>query len=378
MKRAQDKKGVQVQSRLGRPQTTRPISLGTTNAAISFVQSVAQASRGDKGLYHEFDGALRAYKAGSITISETVAKMVAIFFGHPDLLLGFNAFLPKGYNSIIKSVAKELDFSQAYSFVQRIKVQDEALFKTLMDIVINHYRGNTSTTEDFRNKVADLWKNHSALVEEFVCFFPEDLFNSLNPNENARERRTYMDTPISKLDLSQCNKCSPSYRRLPPNYPFPSVASRTPLARAVLNDKWVLGRISEDSYYGNPRPTNKYEKAIQKCDDDRYELDMLIETATYTLEGLERLSDAIQKQGEVIVDDYLTAIQLRHIERIYGEHGLEALDSLHGDPRSTVPILLVRVRQKSDEWLALKETSIRLWADAVAKNYEKSRIIPKK
>ena len=53
----------------------------------------------------------------------------------------------------------------------------------------------------------------------------------------AREK--FLSKPISELDLSACERCGPSYRLLPNNFPKAGAGARTELCLSVLNDNWV-------------------------------------------------------------------------------------------------------------------------------------------
>jgi paired amphipathic helix protein Sin3a len=46
----------------------------------------------------------------------------------------------------------------------------------------------------------------------------------------------------------------------------------------------------------------------------------------------------------------LTPLNLRYIERLYGDHGLDAMDVLRKNASVALPIILTRLKQKLDEW----------------------------
>lgn len=109
----------------------------------------------------------------------------------------------------------------------------------------------------------------------------------------------YMNKPISELDLSACERCTPSYRRLPKNvislgeqmwsftpiygissvnlsiscflqYPNPPVSYRTKLGASVLNDQWVSVTSGSEDYSFKHMRKNQYEESLFRCEDDRY------------------------------------------------------------------------------------------------------------
>ena len=66
------------------------------------------------------------------------------------------------------------------------------------------------------------------------------------------------------------------------------------------------------------------------------------------------------------------AINIRCIERIYGDHGPDVIDMLHKNGPVALPVILNRLKQKQEEWLKCKEDMNKVWAEVYAKNYHKS------
>lgn len=66
------------------------------------------------------------------------------------------------------------------------------------------------------------------------------------------------------------------------------------------------------------------------------------------------------------------ALNLRCIERIYGDHGLEAIDILRKNPSGTLPVIVTRLKQKQEEWSKWHLDFNKVWAEIYAKNHYKS------
>jgi histone deacetylase complex regulatory component SIN3 len=70
---------------------------------------------------------------------------------------------------------------------------------------------------------------------------------------------------------------------------------------------------------------NQYEEALFRCEDDRYELDMCIETNSSTIKKLLPLKEMFDKMGVEeranyrLEENSLSPIHYRAIERIYGD-----------------------------------------------------------
>jgi paired amphipathic helix protein Sin3a len=99
--------------------------------------------------------------------------------------------------------------------------------------------------------------------------------------------------PTTEIDFSQCRRCTPSYRALPHNYPRGKCSGRTALCESVLNNNWVsVPTGSEDFGVKNLR-RNQYEEALFKCEDDRYEIDMVMDANRSTIRALEPIAKNI-------------------------------------------------------------------------------------
>ena len=76
-----------------------------------------------------------------------------------------------------------------------------------------------------------------------------------------------MSRPISELDLSACERCGPSYRLLPKNFPKAPASSRSPLCLEHLNDNWVSVTSGSEDYGNKVTRKNQYEEALFRCED---------------------------------------------------------------------------------------------------------------
>jgi histone deacetylase complex regulatory component SIN3 len=57
-----------------------------------------------------------------IDTNGVIVRVKTLFNGYPELILGFNAFLPKGYAIKLQEEKKPVDFVEAINFVNKIKV----------------------------------------------------------------------------------------------------------------------------------------------------------------------------------------------------------------------------------------------------------------
>ncbi|RZB51845.1 Paired amphipathic helix protein Sin3-like 4 isoform C [Glycine soja] len=187
----------------------------------------------------------------------------------------------------------------------------------------------------------------------------------------------YAAKPISELDLSNCEQCTPSYRLLPKNYPIPPASQRTELGAEVLNDHWVSVTSGSEDYSFKHMRKNQYEESLFRCEDDRFELDMLLESVNVATKRVEELlekvnANIIKGDSPICIEEHLTALNLRCIERLYGDHGLDVMDVLKKNASLALPVILTRLKQKQDEWARCRADFNKVWAEIYAKNYHKS------
>ncbi|KAJ3692453.1 hypothetical protein LUZ60_012803 [Juncus effusus] len=183
--------------------------------------------------------------------------------------------------------------------------------------------------------------------------------------------------PISELDFSNSPRCTPSYRLLPKSYPMPPASHRTPLGGTVLNDLWVSVTSGSEDYSFKHMRKNQYEESLFRCEDDRFELDMLLESVNATTkrvdELLEKLHDnSVKSESPIRIEEFLTPLNFRCIERLYGDHGLDVMDVLRKNASQALPVILTRLKQKEEEWSRCRSDFNKVWAEIYSKNYHKS------
>ena len=195
---------------------------------------------------------------------------------------------------------------------------------------------------------------------------------------------TWYTMPIAELDLSACPRCTPSYRRLPAGFPRLACSERSRLEQSVLNDDWVsVPTGSEDFNFFKITRKNEYEMALFKCEDERHEVDMVIENNLATIRVLEPLTEEIatlreSTSSKATVWQFrldrrsLGVVHLKAIARVYGEHGTEVLELLRKNPADAIPIVLARLRQKDEEWRKARVELNKGWKDVMDRNYYKS------
>jgi len=250
-----------------------------------------------------------------------------------------------------------------------------------------------------------LGKRNTELFEEFKRILTAAGAAGAPSHDDA-----WYSVPLSEIDFSRCRKCGPSYRALPRDYPSPPCSERCDEEQKVLNDVWVSLPVgSEESYTFRHMRKNQYEETLFRCEDERFEIDMVIDSNVATLRRLEPIGEEIallqQKEipssftdvepiagkkgkdrsapklkgglgGKVFQyyfdDRILNTIHKHCISRIYGDSGPEMLKMISKNPAVAIPVVIKRLRQKDKEFREAREVLNRRWKELAELNYYKS------
>jgi len=229
--------------------------------------------------------------------------------------------------------------------------------------------------------VKDLLSRYTDLFEWFKQFIGFTEQQSLEMLERSEERQASPDLMQSRtpqeIDFKTCKRYGPSYRALPKTYVQPLCSGRTPLCNEVLNDFWVSVPTGSEEYGFKNMRKNQYEEMLFKCEDDRYEIDLLIESNTSTIKTFEAILKMIQDMSEDEVSKFrldvsVDIIVVRCIERLYAERSTEVIEALYENPQLVIPVLLKRFKTKDVEWRAVRKEWNKIWREVSDKNYYKS------
>ncbi|RHZ13146.1 hypothetical protein DYB31_008636 [Aphanomyces astaci] len=182
--------------------------------------------------------------------------------------------------------------------------------------------------DDLIAMVQNLLGRHSDVVAEFTA-----LLHTHGQAKDDSGGEIWPFIPLAETDLSQCRRATPSYRALPASYPLPPCSFRSPMERHVCNDAWVSVPTGSEDFSFKSMRKNQYEEALFKCEDERYDRDMV---------------------------NY--AFETRH----------QMLELLAKHPAGAIPVIFKRLQQKDDEWRRARQDLNKQWKDVNEKNYHKS------
>lgn len=225
------------------------------------------------------------------------------------------------------------------------------------------------------------FKDGSSLSHQLSSFDGVDSL-STQPAQNRHKERERMTSETGMdIDYSSCKRHGASYRGLPVNFVQPKCTGRTELCKQVLNDTLVsFPSWSEDSTFVSSRKT-QFEEYIYRCEDERFELDIVIESNLLTIRVLEAVRGKIEKmsfdeRNRYKLDDALggtsCVIHQRAIRRIYGDKAPEIIEGLKKNPVIAVPLVLRRLKAKDEEWREAQKQFNKIWREQNEKYYLKS------
>lgn len=227
----------------------------------------------------------------------------------------------------------------------------------------------------FLSKEPELLKR----FQEFLKFSSAPEAISLSVAQR-QDHRAQTDT-AAVIDVAQCKRLGTSYCALPKTSEPKKCSGRTALCREVLNDTWVsFPSWSEDSTFNASRKT-QYEEFIYRCEDERFELDVVIETNSSTIRVLEGVQKKMSKMSpdelnRFKLDDSLGGTSLtihqRALRRIYADKAPDIIEGLKKNPNVAVPVVLRRLKAKEEEWREAQKGFNQQWREQNDKYYLKS------
>ncbi|XP_054800324.1 paired amphipathic helix protein Sin3-like 2 [Prosopis cineraria] len=291
-----------------------------TMDALNYLRAVREAFDSKRGKYDLFLEIFRDFKAQRINVGDFSAKMKEVLEGHEFLILGLNTFLPNGYKI-------------PPSFEQRL--------------------------------------NRPNKVDK----------SEIHVQKKPRKKKTKGDgkSSVQEIDLGKCERYDFSYVRLPKHYQSPIDGHmRSELDASVLNDRYVLNPQGPQDYSKSKRMFNKYQQALFKFEDEQFEVDMLLESLWSASERVKEVNKNILenkinvKAGPICVEEHFRVSHLRIMERIFGEHGLDAIEELRKNPTVALPLMQKNLEEQHTKLKQCRERLNMAWAQDYADNHAKS------
>uniref|UniRef100_A0A674K8R1 SIN3 transcription regulator family member A n=1 Tax=Terrapene triunguis TaxID=2587831 RepID=A0A674K8R1_9SAUR len=197
-----------------------PLFCSQVEDALSYLDQVKLQFGSQPQVYNDFLDIMKEFKSQSIDTPGVISRVSQLFKGHPDLIMGFNTFLPPGYkievqtNDMVnvttpgqvhqipthglqpqpqpqpqhQSQPSPVEFNHAINYVNKIKNRFQGqpdIYKAFLEILHTYQKeqrnakeagGNYTpalTEQEVYAQVARLFKNQEDLLSEFGQFLPD-------------------------------------------------------------------------------------------------------------------------------------------------------------------------------------------------------------
>ncbi|KAB0406654.1 hypothetical protein E2I00_018660, partial [Balaenoptera physalus] len=167
-----------------------------------------------------------------------------------------------------------------------------------------------------------------------------------------------------EIDYASCKRIGSSYRALPKTYQQPKCSGRTAICKEVLNDTWVsFPSWSEDSTFVSSKKT-PYEEQLHRCEDERFELDVVLETNLATI----RVLESVQKKLSRMAPEDQEKFRLDDCLGGTSEHRAHCT----GLELAVPSVERVQLKAKEEEWREAQQGFNKIWREQYEKAYLKS------
>ncbi|KAI8889077.1 hypothetical protein K501DRAFT_329437 [Backusella circina FSU 941] len=352
-------------------QDYRPLNV---KDALAYLDQVQAKFSHQPNIYNDFLQVMKEFKSQTIDTPGVIERVSILFKGHPNLISGFNSFLPPGYrieclsNDMIK-VTGPLEFNHAIHYINKIKsrfLNDDDKYQQFLDILSEYQKGEP--TNKVYNQIQRLFDGQQDLLSEFKLFLPKS--SSLPPVQNEAEffdhvkhdinnnsiyhdflklhnlyiqrvidRHTLLERAESFLSNDQfqtyqalvkskkrrrrnSNKrnigmikqepdCGPSYRMIPKTWRMQKCSGRDELCYQVLNDEYVSHPTWASEDGGFiASKKNHHEEALHILEEERYSYDLNIVTTLNTISLLQVISQSIDTMSQDEKKEYKLPLDL--------------------------------------------------------------------
>lgn len=178
--------------------------------ALSYLDQVKIQFYNQADVYNNFLDIMKDFKLQSIDTPGVIDRVLTLFHGHPNLIQGFNTFLPPGYKieclldpldpnpvrvttptgsttrpnvPFEKRDGGQVEFNHAISYVNKIKTRfahQPDVYKQFLEILQTYQREQKPISEVYE-QVTLLFANLPDLLHDFKQFLPD----SSQPHENG-------------------------------------------------------------------------------------------------------------------------------------------------------------------------------------------------
>ncbi|KAJ8947934.1 hypothetical protein NQ314_008527 [Rhamnusium bicolor] len=396
------------------------------NHAINYVNKIKNRFQGQPEKYKRFLEILHTYQKEQRTLKESssigsggkhlteqevYSQVAKLFENQSDLLAEFGQFLPDATSHINQAPISEHSNSVKKP-PSKPYHRDNMMDRHNISHKPSHISGAVKRSppySSYQHRDAPPPKKHKlssscrdvslseagkyGTLNDYTFFdkFPEllrwfrEFMGQQNETESVPFNVTRSERPQGdhalEIDLATAKRLGASYCIIPKAQEGLKCSGRTQLCKEVLNDQWVsFPTWSEDSTFVSSRKT-QYEEYMYRCEDERFELDVVIEVNASTIRVLEGVQKKLNRMtpdeiAKFKLDDclggYSPTLHQRALKRIYGDKAPDIIEGLKRNPAIAVPVVLRRLKTKEEEWREAQKGFNKIWREQNEKYYLKS------
>ncbi|CAN8067113.1 unnamed protein product, partial [Agarophyton chilense] len=401
--------------------------------AIGFITSIKERFADTPKTFEEFLDTLSRFRSLQTSIREVFETVASLFGPHKDLLSQFKEFLPSiaitglsdskpvrnraasnggrggptekftahstpqrrhASNGVSKNRHRPRDMKFFDELKSRLGPSKLHLYTEFIKC-LSLFSQQIVTREELVHLTSEILRDDPEAHNDFLDYL-EHMANSgasVFDNENISSSISFEGEPslpdqerlnffkshsMTEIAIEHGVELRGSYRRIPPDFPALDYTGRSTHERRTLNDTWInVTRGSEDYSFKFMRK-NQSEDNLFRCEDDRYELDLVIETNAATIMKLETIEATIStlqegdKKRHALAPNALSPIHFNAIQRIYGESGPEVISQVKLNPFLAVPVVLKRLKEKDISWRRARMEMNRVWREVGERNFHRS------
>jgi paired amphipathic helix protein Sin3a len=158
--------------------------------ALEFLEQIKKVffGLGKHHVYTEFLLVMQDFKTNAVSTQGVVLRVKELFKGHPQLILGFNPFLPPAFQITEEDLREEEKpaptprpnnpdvLDNARQYVQKIKTRftnEPLVYKSFLKILYNFKNEKNHTVQEVYEQIVVLFNKHQDLIDEFSQFLSD-------------------------------------------------------------------------------------------------------------------------------------------------------------------------------------------------------------
>nr|GMC51789.1 paired amphipathic helix protein Sin3-like 2 isoform X1 [Ipomoea batatas] len=331
-------------------------SLEVERKALPFVRTLKQNL--PNSISKSLLEALRDFGEGNTETADLLPKVSELLRDHPDLLAGFNYFLPENLKLPLPTAVEIPTTSEPQlPLKRRREVQNDAVeIPTTSDpqpqpqLSVKRRREvqndavEIPTTSDPQPQLP--LKRRREVQNDAVEFVNKIRKFSKDDQIYASFLRAITDFEVHRDILQVDKQISDLFNQNPDLY---------------INFTWFTADDNCRSHRVRVSESARKLTTLEECEDQLYESDMLFHSLESTKKATEKLLQKENGNGDndggiINLQDYFSAMNLRCIERMYGEDYVDQImELLQTYPTAAATILLRRLNQKLQDAGELRE-----------------------